>query len=577
MAITPLPSPPSTVDPSNFATKADAFIAALPQFVTEANQLALTPNIGGSGGSDLVGYIATGTGVVARTVQSRLRESVSVFDFMSSDQITDVQNKTAALDVTSAMQAAINHAQLRGLQLIVPAGVYRLDTTLSITSGVDLVGVPPKAKNAGGVDFFGGTWLYFNHTGKGISITNSSGYMTDVSLSTVGTRRNQPVPAASWTPNDHDYDVYCYGISDVLFDDVLMLNPTRGIGVFGNPTNGGGRINFYKIRGQAFKVLINVDTVYDVCRYDQIHVWPFWRDDINVNTYCMANLDALISARSDNPMMSNIFTIFARAGLRCVQGANGATSKLHLANVDFDRGAHGIWVDSTVTNGVTGQVTNMTHQGETGQSLSTAIFIQGNNSNLDFANFRTDLCAQNGVRVEGTANLLRFANAAVMNFDQIAAGFPAIESLAGNRIEFANKPLIGNSGGSGGAYSTTGTIVADQWRAFTPSVSTLTGTITTLGAVSGLYKVVGDTVHVKASIAITTNGTGAGDVRFNLPFGASVEQVVGSGREIGIAGASLQVMTNFAATHAIIYNYNNTYPGSDGYVLVVDFQYRIVL
>lgn len=41
MAITPLPTPvPSRADPANFAVRADAFLGALPQFATEANQLA---------------------------------------------------------------------------------------------------------------------------------------------------------------------------------------------------------------------------------------------------------------------------------------------------------------------------------------------------------------------------------------------------------------------------------------------------------------------------------------------------------------------------------------------------------
>lgn len=35
--ITPLPTPPSTSDPTNFNTRADAFLGALPAFVTEAN------------------------------------------------------------------------------------------------------------------------------------------------------------------------------------------------------------------------------------------------------------------------------------------------------------------------------------------------------------------------------------------------------------------------------------------------------------------------------------------------------------------------------------------------------------
>ena len=39
MAITQLPDPPSRSDPSTFASKGDAFLAALQQFVTEANAL----------------------------------------------------------------------------------------------------------------------------------------------------------------------------------------------------------------------------------------------------------------------------------------------------------------------------------------------------------------------------------------------------------------------------------------------------------------------------------------------------------------------------------------------------------
>ena len=42
--ITPLPDPPARTDPANFATKADAFLGALPTFATEANALATEVN-----------------------------------------------------------------------------------------------------------------------------------------------------------------------------------------------------------------------------------------------------------------------------------------------------------------------------------------------------------------------------------------------------------------------------------------------------------------------------------------------------------------------------------------------------
>lgn len=44
MAITPLPTPPSRQDPSNFSMAADSFLGALPTFAVEANALALEVN-----------------------------------------------------------------------------------------------------------------------------------------------------------------------------------------------------------------------------------------------------------------------------------------------------------------------------------------------------------------------------------------------------------------------------------------------------------------------------------------------------------------------------------------------------
>ena len=44
MAITALPTPPSRQDPTNFPTRADAFMAALPTFATEATALQVDVN-----------------------------------------------------------------------------------------------------------------------------------------------------------------------------------------------------------------------------------------------------------------------------------------------------------------------------------------------------------------------------------------------------------------------------------------------------------------------------------------------------------------------------------------------------
>lgn len=481
-------------------------------------------------------------------------------------------------DDTTYIQAALTWATtttMRRAELWADEGIFRCTSGLTAAAGFKIRGVRPRAKGPGGTDFGGGSWLYFDHTGKGLSATDSGGYYTDVELTTIGTCRNQPAPAASWSPNPHDWDLYLYGIADIVLHDVLMLNPTKGVGVFGSPTHGPGRLELYNFRAQAFTTGIQIDTTYDVTRMDHIHFWPFWRDDSRVHAYCMANLDAIYSLRNDNPMMSNIFTIFAHAGLRIGQGANGGTSKVHLVNADFDRGAYGIWIDSTATDGCTGQYDNITHQGENGFAESKGIFVQGNNCTMQVGSFDTGYCWQNGVRIEGTGNVVTFGHAKVSNFDQQAANFPAFEALTGNYMTFATRPFVGGSGGTGGAFASTGTVVCDQWRNFTPAVSSATGAITTLGLNQGRYKLVGNTVHVEYDITITTIGTAAGDIRFTLPFGSAVYNFIGAGRETASTGKMHSVTIEASANYCFMNNYDGTFVGFSGARLVGKFEYEI--
>jgi parallel beta-helix repeat protein len=86
----------------------------------------------------LVSYNEGGTGAVTTTVQAKLRQYVSVFDFMSTAQIADVQANTALVDVTAAIQAAINDAT----NVYFPAGTYRVNAQITVKSGLMLTGTP---------------------------------------------------------------------------------------------------------------------------------------------------------------------------------------------------------------------------------------------------------------------------------------------------------------------------------------------------------------------------------------------------------------------------------------------------
>ena len=110
---------------------------------------AVLTTLSGSGGASLSGFIQAIGGAVATTVQSKLRESISVFDFMTPAQIADVAAGTLTLDVTAAVQAAINaicgQATLTvgqaGGRLFVPPGKYLITSTLYVGYGLCMEGV----------------------------------------------------------------------------------------------------------------------------------------------------------------------------------------------------------------------------------------------------------------------------------------------------------------------------------------------------------------------------------------------------------------------------------------------------
>lgn len=84
--------------------------------------------ISGPVDSSAVTHVATGAGAVATTVQSKLRESVSVFDFMTAAQIADVQAGTALVDVTARLEVAIAVATIAKANLVFPPGTYKIVT-----------------------------------------------------------------------------------------------------------------------------------------------------------------------------------------------------------------------------------------------------------------------------------------------------------------------------------------------------------------------------------------------------------------------------------------------------------------
>jgi len=95
----------------------------------------LAGNLAASSGSSLVGFIQAGTGAVATTVQSKLRESVSVKDFGALPGNTTAANKAALQTTITAVDAA------GGGQIIVDYGINYGVKTRTPSTWPDFTGV----------------------------------------------------------------------------------------------------------------------------------------------------------------------------------------------------------------------------------------------------------------------------------------------------------------------------------------------------------------------------------------------------------------------------------------------------
>jgi len=98
-------------------------------------------------GSKLIAWIRRALGAVGRTVEDKLTEQISVFDFMSPAQIADVQSGTLSIDCYDAIVKAIT-AAITGSgayyrtspSVYFPPGKYKVSQTITLTNQVRMWG-----------------------------------------------------------------------------------------------------------------------------------------------------------------------------------------------------------------------------------------------------------------------------------------------------------------------------------------------------------------------------------------------------------------------------------------------------
>jgi hypothetical protein len=122
---------PIYVDANDYSIKVldanGALVIAYPNAVDRFPAAVITGGLSSAN----VTYDRALTGTQLRTVEGRLRDFTSVFDFMTPTEIAGVQAGTFLVDVTAPIQAALNSG---AREVYFPQGGYLISSTLTINS-----------------------------------------------------------------------------------------------------------------------------------------------------------------------------------------------------------------------------------------------------------------------------------------------------------------------------------------------------------------------------------------------------------------------------------------------------------
>lgn len=205
-------------------------------------------------------YTPPGTGAVPTTVAAKLGQTVSVFDFMTAAQIADAQAGTLTLDMTAALQAAINTA----LAVYLPKANYLISSQLNF---------PNK-----GQKFFGdghqATFITVNGPNAGFvaGIFNITSLESGPEFERFCLNCAQPAAPANYAAlSVYPPMIYINVTPRVRITDVRL---TGGInGVYMNGNCGGG--TFTRVESGCYGRNWFIDGNLDVTQWVHCQVWPF--------------------------------------------------------------------------------------------------------------------------------------------------------------------------------------------------------------------------------------------------------------------------------------------------------------
>lgn len=502
-----------------------------------------------SSGSSLIGY-TVGTGGVTQTVQTKLREYISVSDFGATGD--------GSTDDTAAISDAAAYAANLGKTLFFPAGTY-VCTTLTVYTSYKWVGESSvtsiiKLKNGTNAALItsasaNDVWIESlrldgnsvgNTDGNALVINGARPTLIDIVVLDAagnGIVTNWSGPSFRDTGSEGHFSHITIdssqksgwlhsGPSDSHFDDIIIIDPGQKTdnayyGIYLDPTGTGSN-----------------------GRFNNLHHWT------------RSNATKIALAGVYVGFGGNTFTNCHFEGgylpLNIAANFNSFSSCHYYA----PRGSYAVSIGVTVSGNYLDGVVGDTYY--TSNPNYSAINLAGAGNIINLV-------------VGGAINAINFNDSSTGGNQIRIGGYLDSGGSAYTGTYAANDNIVIDILGAGGGTLAQGTPSA--WTAYTPSVTAGVGALTSASA-TGRYIKIGKTIHFQQSITITDNGTGSVYIATTLPAQAGTGfETITAGRN-NSTGKMLQCEITSGATLSRIFNYDNTYPAASGNLLYVSGTYE---
>jgi hypothetical protein len=221
-----------------------------------------------------VQYVPRGANAVTTTVQDKLHEGISVFDFMTATEVSDVEGSTPILDVAPKIQAALDACfTLGGGIVTAPPGRYRLESRIIIPTNVKLQGLNwlPDIQNnlQTRCTTFQIAWGA-NQDQHAVEMSNSSSIegITFFYPDQVSKNVSPPIPFGFTISTP---DVVSGIFDNIQVKNISLVNSYKGIRI-----RNGGRFRIDQVQGEPIYIGITCGNNFDVCYMNGVHFWPFY-------------------------------------------------------------------------------------------------------------------------------------------------------------------------------------------------------------------------------------------------------------------------------------------------------------